>query len=301
MSARIGGRARPILGRGEYLLELLRGLRQRWDLTGYLRSDRRPWRRGYAHYRDQYLADVLRDPVRLDAFREGRPLPTGYGYRLDARVVEIPWALSRIAHRSGPLLDAGSSLNREAVLTAPALSTRALTIVTLAPETTCFWHLGASYVFGDLRELYFRDASFDDVVCISTIEHVGMDTSRYAPTSDPSLQRGRMEFLEAIRELRRVLRPGGSLHITIPFGLYEDHGWLQQFDATLLDTLVAAFSPSGVAETVFRYGAEGWALSDRAASATCRFFDVHRSKYFDPSSDIDFPPSSQLRKGRSHA
>lgn len=259
-------------------------------LNDYLKSDRRPWRPGYSVYRNSYLHDVIHDPSMLEIFRQPESLPKGYGFRLDARVVEIPWVLARLAQRTGRLLDAGSSLNYEFVLTAPALANKRITIVTLAPEAECHWRLGISYVFGDLRSLDFRDDWFDTVVCISTIEHVGMDNTMYAGAADVAQPGDTKDFLLALKELKRVLKPGGVLYITFPFGQYENHGWFQQFDSQLMDTLVEEFSPSHCNETIFRYDPDGWKLSDRASCARCQFFDVHTSKYFDPSSTIEYPP-----------
>jgi SAM-dependent methyltransferase len=258
-------------------------------LSAYLKSDRRPWRTGYNEYREQYLKQVISDPDILRAFAENGPLPNGYGFRLDARIIEIPWVISRLSERNGLLLDAGSALNYEFVLQSPALAEKRVTIVTLAPEGDAYWRLGVSYVFGDLRNLDFRDELFDSIACISTIEHVGMDNSLYAGKADIARRTDSRDFLQAIQELKRVLKPGGVLFVSFPFGRYENHGWFQQFDAPLVDTLVAGFSPSQARETIFRYNPGGWSISDRASCAECEFFDVHESRYFDPNSTTEYP------------
>jgi len=266
-----------------------------WDavkrkrLASYLKSDRRPWREGYDEYREQRLSEVVNDDAMLAAFAENRPLPQGYGYRLDARIIEIPWVLSRMREGGNRFLDAGSALNYEFVLTSPSLKDKQVTIVTLAPEGQAFWQLGVSYVFGDLRDLDFRDERFDSIACISTIEHIGMDNTMYAEDlkiaqrSDPS------EFILAVKELKRVLKTGGSLYISFPFGRYENHGWFQQFDAPLVDTLIAGFAPTQSHESIFQYHPDGWQRSDRESCKECEFFDIHTSKYSDPNSTIEYP------------
>ena len=267
-----------------------------WDalkrkrLASYLKSDRRPWREGYDEYREKCLSEAVNNDALLEAFAENRTLSAGYGYRLDARIIEIPWVLAHV-RKSGPrFLDAGSALNYDFVLTSSALKEKQMTIVTLAPEGQAFWQLGVSYVFGDLRDLDFRDERFDSIACISTIEHIGMDNTMYAEDlkiaqrSDPS------EFILAVKELRRVLKTGGSLFISFPFGRYENHGWFQQFDADLVDTLVGAFAPSRSHEVIFQYHPDGWQVSNREACRDCEFFDVHDSKYSDPNSTIEYPP-----------
>ena len=262
---------------------------KRKRLASYLKSDRRPWREGYYEYREKCLSEAVVDQTLLDTLAADRPLPAGYGYRLDARLIEIPWVLSRVRKLDGGrFLDAGSAFNYDFVLSAPALKEKQTTIVTLAPEGQAFWQLGVSYVFGDLRDLDFRDERFDAVACISTIEHIGMDNTMYAEgqmaqRSDPS------EFVLAVKELKRVLKTGGSLYISFPFGRYENHGWFQQFDAELVDTLIGAFAPSQLKERIYQYHPDGWQLSNREACKDCEFFDVHISKYNDPNSTIEYP------------
>jgi SAM-dependent methyltransferase len=262
----------------------------RLRLEAYLRSNRRPWRAGYTEFRARHLAGTLADTALMATFRDSRPLPIGYGSRLDARVVEIPWALSRLPATTGALLDAGSSLNHAFAVGYCQRAGWKLHILTLAPESRCFWDEGVSYVYGDLRRTVFGDDAFGAVVCISTIEHVGMDNSFYAGEVAAARGSDEWQFLEAVRELRRILKPGGPLFITFPFGRYENHGWFQQMDDSRVDRLVAAFGPARSAETVFRYLPEGWQLSERAACAECEFFDVRKSRYFDRRSTVDYPP-----------
>ncbi len=263
----------------------------------YAWSDRRPWRLGYTQFRLQYLRNILHDEATLALFREARPLPAGHGVHLDARVVEIPWVLSRLPSNAKSVLDAGSSLNFLEVLSSPPLAERSLTLLTLVPERRCFWKLGVSYLFGDLRHLLFQDETFDAIACISTIEHVGMDNSLYAGDNAIGKRSNADEFLSAIRELKRVLKTNGRLFVTFPFGRYEDLGWFQQFDADLADRLIAGFAPRQLEETVYRYDPDGWKLSCRSECAQCRFFDVRRSKYFDPNSSLDFPPHFPAGEG----
>jgi SAM-dependent methyltransferase len=63
--------------------------------------------------------------------------------------------------------------------------------------------LGRADVFYDGRTLPFAEASFDAVICSQVLEHV------FEPEA----------FL---RELRRVVRPGGQLVLTVPF-VWDEH------------------------------------------------------------------------------
>jgi SAM-dependent methyltransferase len=57
--------------------------------------------------------------------------------------------------------------------------------------------LHANVVQGDAHQLPFPDATFDRVICSEVLEHIPDDVS-------------------AMRELNRVLRPGGTMAITVP-------------------------------------------------------------------------------------
>ena len=250
----------------------LRGRLRGYRRTKYLRSGRRAWSYGYGDYKNSFIDRVLGEDELLQIFRTGAPLPVGYGTGIDERAVEIPWVLSQLPNEgTGHLLDAGSALNHEYMLQARPLTRSKITIMTLAPEALAFWDRGISYVFGDLRHVDFRDDCFDTVTCISTIEHVGMDNAMYAKGSEIARPGDMREFLGAVRELNRILKPGGTLYITFPFGRYENHGWLQQFDVALTDALIEAFHAAEAKETIFRYDRDGWRLSDRHDSSRCEY------------------------------
>src|ERR1700756_4062168 len=106
-------------------------------------------------------------------------LPPGFGHKLDERLVEYPWLFSRLPDGSGELLDAGSVLNHDFILSHERLVGKKITIMTLAPEGRSFWDRGINYVYGDLRQTYFRDDYFDYIVCVSTLEHIGLDNQRF--------------------------------------------------------------------------------------------------------------------------
>ncbi len=89
-------------------------------------------------------------------------------------------------------------------------------------------------------------------------------------------------YLDVIKELYRILKPGGTLFITMPFGKYKNHGWFQVFDSNMLDQLINAFSPTRCIENQFRYETEGWCVSSREESKNATCFDIHQEKTYDP-------------------
>jgi hypothetical protein len=63
---------------------------------------------------------------------------------------------------------------------------------------------------GDLTNLPFKDNELSSVSCLHTLEHIGL--GRYGDPIDPNGD------LTAMKELSRVVAPGGSLLIALPMG-----------------------------------------------------------------------------------
>jgi SAM-dependent methyltransferase len=216
------------------------------------------------------VTSVLRSKDLSRRFADRKELPLDYGVGMDERVVEYPWLLAQIP--AGKVLDAGSALNHSHVLDEVLPMVASLHVVTLAPESVAYPERGVSYVYADMRELPFRDAYFDTIVSISTLEHVGMDTSRWGAVA--SIDEDEEAALRhAISELKRVLRPGGVLLLTLPYGIAESFGWFRQFDREGINALVETIAPRSATTTVYGYSARGWQLTSLDASADLRYQD----------------------------
>ncbi len=254
----------------------------------YLDGGRLPFSPGYSPYRWGVIRQTINDAMLMGQFRQHQVLPAGYGQYLDERVVEYPWLLSRLEPAGNLLLDAGSTLNNLTLLDHTALKSYKKFIVTLAPESVCFWERSISYIFGDLRDLLFRDNYFDVIACISTLEHIGMDNTMIYTSDETFKEYVRDDYLSAVRELRRVLKPGGKCYLTVPFGQYQYDVFQQQFDAMMLERVKETFHPTAVIEFFYRYSAGGWNTATQAECSDCQYFNVHKTKYFDKNSTLDF-------------
>jgi len=178
-------------------------------------------------------------------------------------VIEYPWVLSRIFLAAGEiLLDVGSSLNYKPILNFEALQDKKITILNLSPEDNRFSKI--SYVVGDIRNLPFDSNSFDLITCISTLEHVGLDNTRYASEAKNLESRPR-DFEKAVGELKRVAKPNAKVFITVPFGKYQNFRWFQQFDSTMIREIIKTFAPKQYQLTYYKYGENGWNISDESA------------------------------------
>jgi len=228
------------------------------QLAGWPEAPEQPWTREYVELHREFVTRALDDVSLLLAMKTGRPLPTRYGIGFDERVVEFPWTITR--DLTGAVLDAGSTLNHPHVLIRLRPRVDELHVVTLAPEQQAYPYLDVSYLYADLRELPVQDATYDRVVSISTLEHVGMDNEQYGDPTPRSAD-APADLAEAIGELRRVLRPGGKLFLTVPYGAPADLGWQRIFDADGIAEIADAFGSAPESAEYFAYSRRGWARS----------------------------------------
>jgi len=174
----------------------------------------------------------------------------------DERAIEIPWCLARYDGEKR-VLDVGYAFAEPAYLAGlAALGARELVGVDLAEAEVP----GLRPVVADVRSLPFDDGSFDLVLCVSTLEHVGRDTAIYAvdaPRADDGDE-------AALRELHRVLAPGGRLLATVPTGVEEDLGWQVQRPPR---EWIARFERSGwlvYEDELYLHAADGWRTASLA-------------------------------------
>ena len=149
---------------------------------------------------------------------------------------------------------------------------------TLAPEAECFWSRSVSYVFEDLRKTCYRDGLFDWVVSLSTIEHIGLDNTMLYTGNLQDAESDEDGFVPAVREFKRIIKPGGNCFISVPFGKRDNLGWYQVFDSAKIEKIVEAFGPASHQIDYFGYSRDGWSRQSADALANATVFDVHTGK-----------------------
>jgi SAM-dependent methyltransferase len=125
-----------------------------------------------------------------------------------SRYLELPWARRALAARPGErVLDLASPK-----LLAVALAREGVDVVsvdTFAREVETWRRLArhprVRFDVADGRSLRFEDASFDHAYSVSVLEHIAGDGAA-----------------AALRELGRVVRPGGRVAVTLP---YAERAW----------------------------------------------------------------------------
>lgn len=255
----------------------LQALKARADYKKFLASGNPPWSPGYEQHKAAAITAAIND-ASFDAMN----LPPRHGWRLDERVVEYPWFISRLAAGKARLLDAGSTLNHPYVLSHPKLREKHVFVSTLAPEYWSAWQWGVSYVFEDIRETCFRTDYFDTIACISTMEHVELDNSMLYTNDQTKNEQNAGTYSVFLSELKRILKPGGTLFLSMPFGKHVNHDWFQVFDGPMVDDVIRIFAPSRHVEIIYQYLPDGWATSTRQASKDAEYFDIHKTKTYDP-------------------
>lgn len=204
---------------------------------------------------------VLDDAVAFAAWARSvgeRPRELSAPAGSDERPIELSWCLARYRGEAR-VLDVGYAFAEPAYLAAlTRLGASRLVGVDLAEADVP----GLESIRGDLRDLPFKNRSFDVVFCISTIEHVGADNSRYGVEG----RAGGMD--EALRELRRV---GRRTLVTVPCGEPADYGWFVQDEP---DGWRARFRAAGFfvfEDEIYELGPERWRSASAFVSAGVRY------------------------------
>ena len=243
-------------------------------------AGRIPWSEGYAEYKSLTISNAINDEDTLQSFRSNN-IPIGYGIGIDERVVEYPWLFSQLTKTESLLLDAGSTFNFDYILGQKIIEKKHIHICTFHPESPNFNQRRISYVYSDLRELPYKNNLFDEIVCLSTIEHIDMDNSiyGYGLEKDISNQSKSFSYLKAISELLRVLKHDGNLYLTFPFGKFENHVFFQQFDDEMLSKIENEFVGKGTYTISFiRYLRTGWVFAKKEECTDIESYNPHTGK-----------------------
>lgn len=262
-------------------MNLLKKRLKPWRKLIYRLGGKKPWSYGYNDARWELIANSIRQPNLLDGFRTGN-IPAGFGIGFDERVVEYPWIFSRLNQNGKTcLLDAGSTLNFEPLIHHNSIASKELTIYTYYPEPVNFVPERVSYLFGDLRRIPLRDEQFEEIICQSTIEHIDMDNSIYGYDMDRNqeVQQKSYEYLKVIDELLRLLKPGGRLLLTFPYGIFENHGFFQQFDAEMVERISQSMKLQGnLTQDYLLYAPTGWHFASVESCNKSTSYNPHTGK-----------------------
>lgn len=144
------------------------------------------------------------------------------------RDVEVPWAWGAINACKGTWLDVGYTwTEREYWSGVDFKGTKAIGL-DIAPDLG--GHSFDETIVADATTYDFPKV--DLITCISTLEHIGTDVTRYAKN-----EYRRADPFALQQETVRRMRVADRLLVSVPFGMREDHGWFLQYDLEMVNDL----------------------------------------------------------------
>ncbi|MDQ4145080.1 MAG: methyltransferase domain-containing protein [Actinomycetota bacterium] len=149
---------------------------------------------------------------------------------VNERICEVPYAFRALAG-VGPgarVLDVGAT---ESTLCL-SLASLGYQVTAVDPRPNPLTHPLLHVVVGQIDEL--EEAPFDAVMCVSTIEHIGL-AAYEQPGED-----GRAD-LAAMRRIRELTKPGGLLVLTVPYGPAKVDEQSRRYDAAGLEELLGGW------------------------------------------------------------
>jgi len=148
---------------------------------------------------------------------------------INERIVEHPWVFANLGIREGRVLDVGccwSSLSIE-------LACLGYEVWGIDISLYGLKHPNFKFVREDICETSLPKEYFDRVLAVSTIEHLGL-----GHFGDP---KGTSRDKMAMDRIHILLKPGGKLLLTVPFGRSKELSWFRVYDSESLHKLVCAF------------------------------------------------------------
>ena len=150
---------------------------------------------------------------------------------------EWKWVVSNLDLKRGKILDVGciSGSNSETVSDLDEyLLKMGYEIYGLDIRKCKFKHANFTFIRKSIQELDYPDDYFDAVTCVSTIEHIGL--LHYVPIHTTKVELN--GDLNAIEQMKRVLKKGGCILITAPYGVPKVTEHFRIYGRSRLERLV---------------------------------------------------------------
>lgn len=155
------------------------------------------------------------------------------GYQ-DQRAIEYPWVLKQLASvkQNSLVLDIGCAES----LLSQELIARKYNVVGIDLADYPFKNKRMTFIRGNILNTPLSSNKFDAIICISTIEHIGLPSHGQEVLND-------LGDINAMNEFHRILKPRGILILTTPYVGKEsiEHRTAGVYNRDRLDNLTGNF------------------------------------------------------------
>lgn len=145
------------------------------------------------------------------------------------RSKEIPWLLTQTINF--PALDVGC--NESVYLRHYSDAMTPLDGIDVRPQTRGGLN---NFFCADIRT-WDPPQKYATVIALSTIEHIGLHVEGYGTEADDVEGGDR----KAIEGCMRALKPGGTMLLTVPYGVDDNRGWFRVYSKVGLERLLAGY------------------------------------------------------------
>jgi SAM-dependent methyltransferase len=182
--------------------------------------------------------------------------------QISERVVEYPLIFANLNLSEGKICDLGSAGSKLPL----ELASLGHSVIGVDYKPQYFVHPNLSYVIADLVRLPFSNGTFDRVLLISTIEHIGLGAF-----ADPQHPDG---DLRVMAEVRRIIKDNGRVLVSFlvvdSTQDYSWHGKIHHYTPERLERLIENFVVEK--RLIFNYQDGYWVPGASVDNYTCYFF-----------------------------
>jgi len=169
------------------------------------------------------------------------------------RIVEIPFLYKNLDfHKINKILDLGCVGSKISL----QLASLGFKVVGIDYRPFIFKHKNIEFIQGNFFDINLPAESFDCVICISTIEHIGLPAYNIKP-----FEQGDRKAIEKIYEL---LKKGGKLILTVPFGKAIVNQFERNYDQKTLNQLIKMFKIEEL--EIYERSKSGWISSHNSSN-----------------------------------
>ena len=178
------------------------------------------------------------------------------------RIVEYPMVFANLNLSAGIICDMGSAGSKLPL----ELASLGYMVFAVDHKPQYFVHPNLFNIVGDLVNLPFSNRTFDRVLLISTVEHIGLGAFL-----DPKHPDGDFRVMA---EARRVVKDNGRVLVSFlvvdPSQEYSWHGKIHNYNAERLEQLFKDFLVEK--NYIFNFKNGHWIRGESIDKYTCHFF-----------------------------